>query len=119
MVDEQRHLTVREEGDVCVVDFAERKILEELTIREIETELIRLVESRNNIKLVLNFTNVGHFSSAALGTLNKLFELVRQQGGRMILSGISPRIMDVFEITNLHKRFEIRNTVADALSELR
>ena len=118
MAQEQRHLTVQERGGVTVVEFAERKILEELTIREIEAELVDLVKTEDGIKLVLNFTNVGHFSSAALGTLNKLFELVRGQGGRMILTGISPRIMEVFEITNLHKRFDIRNTVADALAEL-
>jgi len=117
MAQEQGHLTVQDRDGVTVVEFAERKILEELTIREIEAELMDLVNRADGIKLVLNFTNVGHFSSAALGTLNKLFELVRQKSGRMILTGISPRIMDVFEITNLRKRFEIRNTVADALTE--
>ena len=117
MAEDQRHLTVQERDGVIIVEFAERKILEELTIREIESELVDLVASHNQIKLVLNFTNVGHFSSAALGTLNKLFEQVKKQNGRMILSGISPRILDVFQITNLHKRFEIRDTVADALAE--
>ncbi len=118
MAQEQSHLTVQVRDGVTVVDFSERKILEELTIREIEAELVGLVEKTQNIKLILNFTNVGHFSSAALGTLNKLFELVRNKGGRMILTGISPRIMDVFEITNLRKRFEIRGTVAEALAAL-
>jgi len=118
MADEKGHLSVHDREGVTVVEFAERKILEELTIREIESELVAVVENREGIKLVLNFTNVGHFSSAALGSLNKLFELVREKNGRMILTGISPRIMDVFEITNLHKRFEIRNTVADALAVL-
>ncbi len=118
MAEDKGHLTVHDRDGVTIVEFAERKILEELTIREIESELIAVVEDHSAIKLVLNFTNVGHFSSAALGTLNKLYELVREKGGRMILTGISPRIMDVFEITNLHKRFEIRNTVADALAVL-
>lgn len=118
MAEEKGHLTVRDRDGVKVVEFSERKILEELTIREIEAELTDLVEHEDGIKLVLNFTNVGYFSSAALGTLNKLFELTKQNNGQMILTGISPRIMDVFEITNLRKRFQIRSTVADALAEL-
>jgi anti-anti-sigma factor len=117
MAEDRKHLTIQDRDGITVVEFSARKILEELTIREIETELVELVSERRGIKLILNFTNVGHFSSAALGTLNKLFELARQSGGRMILTGISPRIMEVFEITNLHKRFEIRSTVAEALAE--
>ena len=117
MAEDRKHLTIQDRDGVTVVEFSARKILEELTIREIENELVDLVSERKGIKLVLNFTNVGHLSSAALGTLNKLFELARQTGGRMILTGISPRIMEVFEITNLHKRFEIHSTVGEAIAE--
>jgi anti-anti-sigma regulatory factor len=63
------HLKIRRSDDFSLVEFADRKILEELSIQEIEEELTRLVEGQMGLKLVLNFKNVDHLSSAALSML--------------------------------------------------
>ena len=66
MADEQGHLAVQDRDGVTVVEFAERKILEELTIREIETELVSLVEAKFKdglIKLPLNTADVSNTGS--------------------------------------------------------
>ncbi|MCH7886251.1 MAG: hypothetical protein IIC01_13520, partial [Planctomycetes bacterium] len=44
MTEKQSHLTITENGEVRVVEFADRKILEELSISEIGDELGRLVD---------------------------------------------------------------------------
>ena len=53
-----RHLEVNEVGDVTVVRFRDRKILEDINIQELGQELFRLVEVENREKLLLNFTSV-------------------------------------------------------------
>ena len=63
------HLRIKRADDISVVEFADRKILEELSIQEIGEELHQVVESEPGIKLLLNFKNVDHLSSAALGML--------------------------------------------------
>ncbi|MCP4591505.1 MAG: STAS domain-containing protein [bacterium] len=115
MADDQPHLTLTEQAGVSVVAFNDRKILEELSIREIQEELSALVASRDAANLLLNFEKVEHLSSAALGMLIQLNDQVSKQGGRLKLSDIRPQIFQVFKITRLNRLFEIHDSAAEAL----
>lgn len=116
MTDACSHLTVKETDGVRVVEFADRKILDELCISEIRDELSKLVEGANGVKLLLSFKNVEHLSSAALGVLITLNKQVSDQKGKLKLSDITPQIFEVFKITRLNKLFDIHDTAAKALS---
>ena len=114
--DQQTHLTVKKTDGVCVVQFADRKILDELCISEIQDELSKLVEGIKNVKILLCFKNVEHLSSAALGTLINLNNQVKEQEGQLKLSDITPPIYEVFKITRLNKLFSIHGTAKEALA---
>ena len=73
------HLRIKRTDDVSIVEFADRKILEELSIQEIGEELHQVVEAEPGIKLLLDFRNVDHLSSAALGMLITLNKRVKEQ----------------------------------------
>ena len=109
-------LTVKETDGVCVVEFADRKILDELSITEIQEELTPLVRGRQGVKLLLHFGAVEHMSSAALAMLINLNEQVGVVDGVLKLSDINPQIYEVFKITRLNKLFEIQETARDALA---
>lgn len=111
-----RRLEVSEVGDVTVVRFVDRKILDESNIQELGEELFQLVDEEKRKKLLLNFTSVGFLSSAALGKLIMLEKKVKAQGGMLKLSNIKPEIYEVFELTRLNKYFDIRDEEADALA---
>ena len=111
-----RRLEVSEVGDVTVVRFVDRKILDEASIQELGTELFQLVEQENRGKLVLNFSKVDFLSSAALGKLITLDKKVKARSGKLKLSNIRPEIYEVFAITKLNKLFDIKNDEADALA---
>ena len=111
-----RRLTVSDVGDVTVVRFVDRKILDELNIQELGQELFQLVEEDNKTRLLLNFQQVEFLSSAALGKLITLDKKVKAHGGRMKLSNIRPEIYEVFAITKLNKLFDIKEDEADALA---
>ncbi len=111
-----RRLETSEVGDVTVVRFVDRKILDESNIQELGQELFQLVEEENRHKLVLNFHNVEFLSSAALGKLITLDKKVKAHNGRLKLSNIRPEIYEVFAITKLNKLFDIKDDVADALA---
>jgi len=110
------HLIVKRASDVSVVEFADRKILEELSIQEIGEELDRLVESEPGIKLLLNFKNVDHLSSAALGMLITLNRKVMERSGDLKLSDINRQIFEVFKITRLNRVFDIHETADNAMA---
>ncbi len=116
MADHQR-IQVREIDGVAVVRFADRKILDELIIQELGRELFSLVEEENRKNVLLNFTNVEFLSSAALGKLISLHKKVERAGGNLKLSNIRPEIYDVFKITRLNEKFDIRDDQEDALAD--
>ncbi len=111
-----RRLAISEVGDVTVVRFVDRKILDELNIQELGQELFQLVEQDHRAKLLLNFFNVEFLSSAALGKLITLDKKVKAHNGKLKLSNIRPEIYEVFAITRLNKLFDIKDDEADALA---
>jgi len=116
MAEASSHIRVVDVDGVKRVEFEDRKILDELSINEILTELVALVEAGDGIKLLLNFESVEHLSSAALGMLITLNKRVGEAGGQLRLSNISPQIFEVFKITRLNKLFEIHDTAEAAMS---
>jgi len=111
-----RRLELSDVGDVTVVRFVDRKILDETNIQELGVELFRLVEDDHRQKLLLNFSSVEFLSSAALGKLITLDKKVKAHGGKLKLSNIRPEIYEVFAITKLNKLFDIKDDEADALA---
>jgi anti-sigma B factor antagonist len=111
----RRRLEVEDIGDVTVVNFTDRKILDEQNIQIIGDQLFSLVDELGRRKLLLNFGNVEYLSSAALGKLITLNKKVQSAGGRLILCNIDPQIYEVFEITKLNKILDIRKDEQEAL----
>jgi anti-sigma B factor antagonist len=104
----RRRLEEEQIGDVLVVKFIDRKILDDTNIQIIGEQLFGLVEQQGARKLLLNFGNVEFLSSAALGKLITLNKKLQSAGGRLILCNIDPQIYEVFEITKLDKFFNIQ-----------
>ncbi len=109
------HLKIKRAGNVSVVEFADRKILEEISIQEIGSELRGLVETEPGPQLLLNFQNVDHLASAALGMLITLQKKVQEQNGLLKLSNINRQIFQVFKITRLNRVFDIHDTAEKAM----
>lgn len=117
MPEQQSHLTVKDSGGVSVVEFSDRKILDELSIAELTEELSRIVGKMKDVRILLNFKNVEHLSSAALSMLITLNKQVGEKKGKLKLSDISAPIYEVFKITRLNKLFSIYGTARDAMDD--
>ena len=111
----RRRLEVEDIGEVTVVNFTDRKILDEQNIQVIGEQLFSLVDESGRKKILLNFGNVEYLSSAALGKLITLNKKVQGVGGKLILCNIAPQIYEVFEITKLNKIFNIQKEEQAAL----
>ena len=100
-------VTVNRVKDIDLVEFTQSKILDEANIAEIGNTLNGLIDRRDNPKLLLDFANVDHLSSAALGMLINANSRIRQKNGQLRLANIKPQIFEVFVITKLNKLFRI------------
>jgi anti-sigma B factor antagonist len=103
----RRRLELEEVGEVTVVSFVDKKILDEQNIQIIGEQLFDLVDNQGKKKILLNFGNVEFLSSAALGKLITLNKKVQTSGGKLGMCKIAKEIMEVFLITKLDKLFKI------------
>jgi anti-sigma B factor antagonist len=108
-------LELEEIDGVTVVNFVDRKILDEQNIQIIGEQLFSVVDEDGRRKILLNFGNVEYLSSAALGKLITLNKKLQTAGGKLILCNIDPQIHEVFEITKLDKFFKIMKEEQQAL----
>ena len=115
MSDSPARLNVTQHKDIAIVEFTENKILDELSVADIEKALGTLLEAKERPKILLDFSNVDHLTSAALGMLININNRLKQQNGQLRLANIRPQIMEVFMITKLNRLFRILPTRAEAL----
>jgi anti-sigma B factor antagonist len=109
-------LSVVSQKDIRIVEFTSSRILDEANIAEIGNTLAALIDEADHPKLLLDFSNVDHLSSAALGELIKANNRLRERGGQLRLANIKPQILEVFVITKLNKLFRIFPSRAEALA---
>jgi len=118
-MEKKLRLLVEPKDDVTVVQFTERKILDELSIKETGEELFELVDVHGKRRLLLNFQHVEFLSSAALGKLITLNKKIRATKGELRLCCIHPDIAEVFRITKLDKLFDLCETEEEALAKFK
>src|SRR5438445_9355533 len=97
MTTPHRRLEVEDIGDVTVVNFTDKNLIDEHTIQIIGEELFSLVDELGRRKILLDFGNVEYLSSAALGTFITLKKKVNAAGGRLILCNIDPDLRTLFD----------------------
>lgn len=103
----RRRLEIEDIGDVTIVNFTDKKILDEQNIQTIGEELYELVDKKGRKKILLCFSNIEYFSTAAFGKLIVFNKKVTAAGGRLIMCGMYHEIFEAFEISKLNKLFEI------------
>lgn len=111
-----QRIDVSKTGDVSIVTFRDRKILDEAVIQELGAELFALVEVDNRKTILLDFAGVEFLSSAALGKLITFDRKVKTSKGRLKMCGVAPGILEVFQVTKLNKVFDIRLDAAEAMA---
>jgi anti-sigma B factor antagonist len=109
-------LAVSQQKGIHLVEFTNNRILDEGNIAEIGQTLAVLIDEPLHPKLLLDFSNVDHLSSAALGMLINANNRIKQKNGQLRLTNIKPQIYEVFVITKLNKLFRIFPGRAEALA---
>jgi anti-sigma B factor antagonist len=115
MSDSYPALSVMQEKGIRIVEFTHNKILDEGNIAEIGQTLNAMIDEEPGSKVLLDFGNVDHLSSAALGMLINVNNRIKQTNGALRLTNIKPQIFEVFVITKLNKLFKILPTRDEAL----
>ncbi|MBL8034002.1 MAG: STAS domain-containing protein [Leptospiraceae bacterium] len=82
-------------------------------VYEVE-DALNAFAGKNQHKVIVDLTQVGHISSSALGLLARFSDECRQANGELRLVVTEQNILNLLQITMLDKVFEIYGTVAEA-----
>ena len=115
-MDQFRRIQTGKTGDIHLVQFKDKKILDDTVLDEIRTEVTQLIGKASGPDVLLDFSNVEFMSSATLGLLGQLHRKISSGHGRLKMCSIRPEILTVFKITNLDKLFSIHKDAPTALA---
>jgi anti-anti-sigma factor len=111
----QGKVLVTTEGDVAVACLMDARILDETNVQALHKELEDVVAKKYILKLVLDFKNVTHLSSAVIGKIIALHKQMAKEKGVLKLCGLNTVIRQVFKVTKVDKVIEIHDDVGSAV----
>lgn len=115
----EKIFAIERAGEVVVV--IPQADLRELAFQQIETEaneILAVLESAANKKVVVDFHKTDYFGSAALGFFMKLWLWVRRREGQMTLCNLSAHELEVLRITKLDRLWSIHPSRPEAQGAL-
>jgi len=107
-----------------------QKEIEDVGILEIEGEIDAehaaqlkraIAKAREDFakNFILDLSRVTFIDSTGLGILISLMRHLKENRGKLRLTGLQDEVRSIFEITRLFRVFEISNSVEEALREIK
>ena len=102
-------------GTVNVVDLTLPHTLDIQEFDRLNESILGLVRGELEGSWVLDLSRLSYMGSAALGLMVNLRQQIKQSGGRLVLCGLSPELMNVFKTCCMERLFKIVKGRAEAV----
>ena len=107
-------IAAKKAGDVLVISFTEPQTLEASNVGPFRETVANLVKDAT--KILIDMGNITFLDSSGLGALVAIWRSISSRDGEVKLCRISPSVRTVFELTRIHRIFEIYDTEEEALA---
>ncbi|AJF06936.1 STAS domain-containing protein [Geoalkalibacter subterraneus] len=107
-------LKIEEKDDVVLMLVKEER-LDAHNSGELKNQMLSLFEEGKN-HIVIDLQDVRFIDSSGLGALVSGFKNASARNGNLKLCGLQPQVKSMFELTRLHRVFEIFSGVDEALA---
>ncbi|NLC71923.1 MAG: STAS domain-containing protein [Desulfuromonadaceae bacterium] len=105
---------VTDHGNAVVVEVKEER-LDAHNSNEFKSQMLSLFEGGKN-NMVIDLKGVRFIDSSGLGALVSGFKNATARNGSLKLCGMQTQVKSMFELTRLHRVFEIFAGVSEALA---
>jgi len=100
--------SVKPRGEFTVVEFQAVSLMNAAELERISKALGSLVDSDPAGRIVIDFTPVQYMASQAIGTIVAIHKkAAAKKGGKLVLCGVSPQILQLFKITRMDRFLKI------------
>ena len=103
-------------GAVNVVDLTLPHTLDIEEFDRLNESILELIRAEPEGQWVIDLSQLSYMGSAALGLLVNLRQQIKQSGGRLVLCGLSPQLMQIFKTCCMEKLFRIVKSRKDAIT---
>jgi anti-sigma B factor antagonist len=105
---------VSEQNDIMIIALS-GKIMGGPEAGEINEQINNFID-KGKIKIIIDLENVEWMNSSGLGILIGVITTLKNNGGKLIVTNISDRIMNLLRITKLVSVFDIEPDLDSALA---
>lgn len=99
------NLQIENLGDIVVIGLREER-LDAHNSTDLKSQMLNLLEN-GHTHLVIDLQDVRFVDSSGLGALVSGFKNATARNGALKLSSLQPQVQSMFELTRLHRVFEI------------
>ncbi|BDV43543.1 anti-sigma factor antagonist [Geotalea uraniireducens] len=107
------NLNVEQKNDIMII-FVKEERLDAHNSNDLKTKMQELFENGNK-HLLVDMNDVRFIDSSGLGALVSGFKNAISHQGSLKLTSLQPQVRSMFELTRLHRVFEIFGSTAEAL----
>ena len=104
---------------VAIIGFNRGGIRDEREILKTLESLGRYVESKNELKIILDLENVEYMTSAGIGHLVGLLKKARARDTTLKLCSLQESIAELFDVLRLTSIFEVHRSVTEAVASFK
>ena len=106
-------VTEQRSGEIEVLELKGR--LDAASAKALKEKVQSLVEQQR-VKLVLDMGDIDFIDSSGLGVLVAALRSANKKGGDVKIAALQNKIRSIFELTRLHRVFEIFDTAETAIA---
>lgn len=101
-------------NDVVVVSFDNVNRFNALITEPVKEDL-KSFYNKPNTKLVLNLEGINFIDSSGFGVFLSIMKTANNNDGQFKICNISPEVMELFKLLQLHNVFDIYGSVNDCI----
>lgn len=109
------HITTDSHDNKTILGLKEER-LDAHNSGELRDRILKLLEN-GDTQLIIDLAEVRFIDSSGLGALLSGYKNATLRSGSFVLTGLQPRVQSMFELTRLHRVFEIYPSVEAALTK--
>ena len=104
-------INVHQESGITIISLDGR--FDALMAKEFKNCISTLIEKRQ-IMIAIDMANIDFIDSSGLGSLVGGLKGVSKEKGEIRIAGLSPEVRTIFELTRLHRIFDIYENIETA-----
>jgi anti-sigma B factor antagonist len=108
------NLTIRQVGDVTIVDAAGRIVMGEAASSF--RDAIHGLTVAGHKKVLVNLADVAYIDSSGMGEMVSGYTTLVKQGGVLKLLKLNKRVYELLQVAKVHTIFEVHDDEAKALA---